>query len=172
MIEAARMHYHIEHEFDIDPKGYWDLFFSEEYNVDLFAQLKMKNRTILENRDDGNTLVRVQKLTPTTSLPSIFEKVIPDQTYIERDTFHRDRSSMEVIIEPQVMKNKFDMRAVYSVQPVGEGRCKRVFDGDVKVSIMLLGGQIEKFMVDQLRSSYEVATRVTRDWIAKKKQST
>jgi len=171
MIESAAMHYHIEHDFDIDPKGYWEIFFSDEYNVDLYAQLKMKDRQVIELKDDGNVMVRAQRLTPTTNLPAIFQKVISDQTYVERNRFDRARSQMEVVIEPAMLKNKFDMRAIYAVTPLDGGRCRRSFDGDVKVSIMLLGGQIEKYMVEQLKTSYEVATRVTRDWIAKKKKA-
>jgi hypothetical protein len=78
---------------------------------------------------------------------------------------------MEVIIEPAVMTSKFDMKASFTLSPVGEGRCKRVFEGDVKVSIMIVGGQVEKYMIDEMRRSYDIATDVTRRWIAQRKAS-
>ena len=34
---------------------------------------------------------------------------------------------------------------------------------------MLVGGQIEKYMVDEMRASYDVAAKVTAEWIAKRK---
>jgi hypothetical protein len=163
------MHYRIEHPYDIDPNGYWEMFFSDAYNDELYKELRMTNRKTLELKDEGNIIRRVQQMTPPTDIPSIFKSVIKDTSYIERNVFYRDKSVMEVIIEPQMLKNKFDMRANYSVVPNGDGKCKRIFEGDVKVSIMLLGGQIEKFMVEQLKSNYEITDRVTKAWIAKHK---
>ncbi len=164
------MHFRIEHEFEIDAKAYWDLFFSSDYTEDLYRSLKMRDWEILEQQDDGKTLRRKVKMTPAQQVPAIFQSVIKDTGYTEHDVFHRERSSMDVTIEPAIMKNKFDMRGVYSVQPLGEGRCKRVWEGDVKVSVMLIGGQIEKYMVDEMKSSYDIATQVTRRWIDKRKQ--
>ena len=164
------MHFRFEHDFDIEPAPYWDLFFSEDYNVDLYRQLKMKDRVVLEQREDGNLLKRSVRFSPEEEIPAVFRSVIKDLGYTERDVFDRARSSMEVVIEPELMKSKFDFRGVYSVRPSGPGKCKRLFEGDIKVSIMLIGGQIEKYMIDRLRTSYDIAADVTRRWIEKKKQ--
>ena len=137
--------------------------------IALYAGLGMKEWSLQDQKDDGNILTRVMRITPTMNVPDIFKRVISDSTYVERDRFDRQKSAMEVVIEPQLMKNKFDMRAVYSVVPIGDARCKRIFEGDVKVSIMILGGQIEKYMVEQLKQSYTDATRITKQWIEKRK---
>ncbi len=163
------MHFRYEHEFEIDAGPYWDLFFDDEYVADLFRRLKMKEFRILEKKDDGKTLHRVVRLLPSIEVPQIFRSVISDMSYTEHDLFDRARSAMEVRIEPALLKNKFDFKGVYSVQPLGPGRCRRVFEGDCKVSILLLGGQIEKYMVEQVKVSYNVAARVTAEWIAKRK---
>jgi hypothetical protein len=163
------MHFRFEHEFDTDPKSYWDLFFSSDYTEDLYRQLRMKSHKILEQKEEGNVLRRTVHMQPAQEVPAVFKSVIKDTSYTEYDLFHRDRSAMDVTIEPGLMKDKFETRGVYSVLPAGEGRCRRVFEGDVKVSIMLVGGKIEKYIVDEMRASYEVATRVTREWIQKRK---
>jgi hypothetical protein len=163
------MHYRFDHEFDCDPKTYWEIFWSQEYNDDLYKQLDIPKREVIELKDDGKVVRRVWKLTPKTDVPSILRSIIKDQSYTETDHFNREKSVMEVVIEPALMTSKFDMRATYAVNPAGEGKCRRIFEGDVKVSIMMLGGQIEKFTVEQMRKSYEIATRVTRSWIEKRK---
>ena len=165
------MHFRFEHEFDIEPKDYWEMFFSEPYNQDLYKQLKMKTRELVEQKDEGKTLRRVVRLTPDEEIPAVFKSVIKDTSYVERNVFHRDRSVMDVVVEPAMMKNKFDLKATYSVVPSGPGRSRRIFEGDVKISVMIIGGQIEKYMVDKMRSSYDIATEVTRKWVAKRKAS-
>ncbi len=163
------LHYRFEHEFDCDPKTFWDFFFTEDYNAEVYQALRMVERKMLEFKDEGPTIRRSQRFKPAVSLPSVLQKVIPDSSYTERNVFHKDKSAMDVVIEPVAMASKFDMRGTFTVTPAGEGRCKRVFEGDVKVSIMLVGGQVEKFMVEQMKTSYEIATKVTRDFIAKRK---
>ena len=163
------MHFRFEHDFDTDPKDYWDLFFSEDYNLDLYKQLKMRDRQVIEQKEEGGILRRVVKLTPDEEIPAVFQSVVKDMSYTERNVFDRSRSSMEVTVEPAMMKNKFELRATYSVRPAGPGRSTRVFEGDVKISVMIIGGQMEKFMVERLRTSYETAARVTRQWIAQRK---
>jgi hypothetical protein len=165
----AAMHFRFEHDFEIDAKDYWDLFFSDDYNKELYEKLKMRNRQVLDLKDDGKTLRRQTRLTPEIDIPKAFRAVISDMTYVEHNTFHRERSAMDVLIEPALLKNKFDFRGVYAVAPLGPGRSRRTFEGDVKISVMIIGGQIEKYMVEQLRSSYEIATDVTRRFIAKRK---
>ena len=34
---------------------------------------------------------------------------------------------------------------------------------------MMIGGKIEKMMIDQMQTAYDEAARVTREWVAKKK---
>jgi hypothetical protein len=162
------MHFRYEHDFDIDPQGYWDIFLSEEFTVELYKHLKMRDRQLLENKDDGTVLRRVQKLTPDSEMPAFIKALVSDVSYTEHDLYRKDRSEMEVVVEPAMLKNKFDLKGLYAVKPLGPGRCRRSFEGDVKVSIMLVGGQVEKFMCEQMKDSYETAARLVREWIAKR----
>ena len=163
------VHFKFDHDFDIDAKAYWDMFFTEPYNVDLYAALKMKDRKQLELKDEGKTIRRVVRLIPATEIPAIFRSVVSDMSYTEIDLMDKEKSSMDVKIEPSLMKDRFHMGGVYSVKPLGDNRCRRTFEGDVKVSIMLVGGKLEKFMVEEMRRSYEIAADVTRKFIAKLK---
>jgi hypothetical protein len=164
------MNFSFVHDFDLDPQTYWKLFLSEEFNEELFRELKMKSRSVLKQTDDGKLFHRVQKMEPSTKLPGFLESMVKDTGYTEIDTLDWQRSAMEIVIEPAMLKERFVMRGMYSVTPLDSGaRCRREFKGDVKVSMALIGGKVEKFMLEELRSAYEVAARVTRQWIAEKK---
>ena len=41
------MQFSFVHEFDIDPTGFWQMFFDENYERDLFKRLKMRSYTVL-----------------------------------------------------------------------------------------------------------------------------
>lgn len=163
------MNFSIVHEFDTDVKSYWDLFLSPPFTEALMGALKMKNYKLISREDDGTTFRRSQSMEPTIALPAMFASLVPSLGYTEHDTLSWSKNSMRIVIEPASMKEKFQTAGDYIVTPIGEKRCKREFRGDVKVSIPLIGGKMEKFTVEQMKESYEVAARITREWIQKAK---
>jgi hypothetical protein len=163
------MNFSFVHEFDIDPQGFWDLFFSGPYEEELYKRLKMKSRTVLEHKDEGNIVRRTQKMEPELNVPSWATSVIKDTGYTEYDVMNKSTSTMDVRIEPALMKDRFQMNSTFKVTPLGTGRCRREFAGEIRISVPLIGGKIEKLMVEQLREAYDSAAQVTREWISKKK---
>ncbi len=163
------MNFSFVHEFDTDVKSYWNLFLSPEFTEALMGALKMKNYKLIDKTDDGKTFRRTQSMEPSVALPAMFAKVVPSLGYTEYDTLDWEKSSMRIVIEPASMKDKFQTSGDYIVTPIGEKRCRREFRGEVKVSIMLIGGKMEQFTHDQMKEAYEVAARLTREWIQKAK---
>ncbi len=163
------MNFSFVHEFDTDVASYWKLFLSDPFNEDLFRELKIRERKVLKFEDNGKTLYRTQKMEPTTPLPGFLQSMIKDMGYTEIDKLDWASNIMRIIIEPASMKDRFKMEGDYVVTPLGDKRCRREFKGEVKVSMPLIGGKVEKFMMEQLRDAYDTAARVTRKWIAEGK---
>jgi hypothetical protein len=168
----ALMNFSFVHEFDIDPDNYWKLFLSPEFNKDMFGELKMKKYEVLEHKDDGKHFHRVQSCEPSTPIPSFLQSVVKSTGYTEIDDMDWGSHVMRITIETGMFKDRFTMRGDYILTPLDGGkRCRREFRGEVKVSMPLIGGRIEKFMMEQLRDSYDIAARVTRRWIDKGKST-
>jgi hypothetical protein len=167
------MNFNFAHEFDIDVQGYWKIFLSDEFNEELYRDLKMKERTKVTQTDDGKTFHRVQRLTPSTQIPGFMASLIKGAlSYTEIDTLDWATNSMKVVIEMDAMKDRFSMSGNYRVTPLEGGkRCKREFVGEIKVGVPLIGGKIEKTVLEQTRDGYDVAASATRRWIAKQKQA-
>jgi len=167
------MNFSFVHEFDTDVKTYWKIFLSPEFNKEMFADLRMKKYEVLEQKDENGKFHRVQTLEPTTPIPGFLQSIIKSTGYTETDDLDWATNIMKVKIETAMFKDKFHMAGDYSVQPIGDGkRVRREFRGEVKVSMALIGGKIEKYMMEQMRDSYEIAARVTRKWIEKEKAGT
>lgn len=163
------MNFSIVHEFDTDVKSYWDLFLSPPFTEALMSALKMKNYKLIKREDDGTTFRRSQSMEPTVALPGMFASLVPNLGYTEHDTLVWSTNTMKIAIEPATMKEKFSTTGDYIVTPIGDKRCRREFKGEVVVKVPLMGGKMEKFTVDQMKESYEVAARTTREWIQKAK---
>jgi hypothetical protein len=164
------MQFSFVHEFDIDVAGYWKIFLSEPFNVEMFKELKMKDYKVLKQTDDGKHFLRTQSLEPTTPIPGFLQAVVKSTGYTEIDDLDWSTNVMHVKIETAMFKDRFRMEGDYAVSPLDGGkRCRREFRGEVKVSMPLIGGKVEKYMMEQMRDSYEIAARLTRRWIDKQK---
>lgn len=165
------MNFNFAHDFDIDVANYWKIFLSPEFSKEMFADLKMKKYEVVKREDDGKRFHRVQVLEPSTPIPGFLQSIVKSTGYTEIDNLDWATNVMDVVIETQMFKDRFSMGGKYAVTPLDGGkRCRREFKGEVKVSIPLVGGRIEKYMMEQLRDSYELAAATTRRWITKQKQ--
>lgn len=169
------MDFAIAHDFDSDVDGYWRTFFDEDYNAALYRELGMRERRLIERRDEdgGDTIRRVVRIVPKADIPAVVQKFVGSQiAYVERSVWRRAASALDVEIEIDVpaARDRVQMRGVYTVAPLGTGRVRREFRGTIRVGIPLLGGQIERQVVESIRKSYETAATFTRRWLAEHAQ--
>jgi hypothetical protein len=163
------MKFSITHEFDCDAKTYWEIFFDLDYQKDMYSGLKIKERTVLLFEEDEREIRRRIKIMPERDLPGALKSVLKgDLGYIEHNVYHKGQDYMDVRIEPTLMKDRFKMAAVFRVVTLGPKRVRREFKGSINVSIPLLGGQIEKTVMADVRKSYDQAAVTTTRWIAKR----
>ncbi len=165
------MQFSFVHEFDVDVANYWRIFLSEPFNVDMFARLNMKEYKVLERTDDGKVFHRVQTLEPTVKIPAFVTAMISSTAYVETDNLVWTTNVMDIHIEYPKLRDRFQMNGQYVVSPLGDKRCRREFRGEIKVSAPLIGGKIEKYIMEQMRDSYDKASQVTREWIVKDKSA-
>jgi hypothetical protein len=166
--EDSTMKFNITHTFECTPETFWEVFFSEEYQKDMYSGLGIKERTILKCEEDDQQIRRQIKIMPERDLPGALKRVIKgDLGYIEHNVFYKGKNSMDVRIEPTLMAERFAMSGVFRVVPLGEKRVRRDFTGTIEVSVPLLGGQIEKLVMADVQKSYEQAAQITNRWVAK-----
>ena len=164
------MKFNIAHEFDCDAKTFWGIFFSEEFNRDLYASLKIKERAVLKFEEDEREIRRQIKIVPQRDLPGAIRTLVKgDLGYIEHNVYLKGQDSMDVRIEPTLMKDRFKMNGVFRVVTLRPGRIRREFVGTLDVSVPLLGGQVEKVVMSDVQKSYDQAAVVTARWITERK---
>ncbi len=164
------MKYTIADEFATTPQRYWEVFFDEEYNKQLFAHLRVGYELLEMKREgEGEALVirRRQKLTPQRELPALFQKFVKGGAhYVEENRFTARTNAVEVVTTPSFMADSILTRGVYRLEVAGPRAVRRVWDGEVTVKIPLVGGKAESFIVDEVKASYRATTEFTRRWLA------
>jgi len=158
-------HFAYTHEFATDADRYWEVFFDEDYNRALCDRLGIAQRTVLHRCEDESTIRYEQKLIPRRTLPLVRRLVRGDLGFVERATFYKTRSYMDVTIEPTLFAERTDVRATYRVETIAPGRVQRTYEGDVHVDLPLFARTVEAALLEDVRRSFDIAAAVTREWL-------
>lgn len=162
------MKYTIEDTFDVSAARYWEAFFDEAYGKALWPALDIRCEVLkLERTGEGDALEirREQRLTPNRELPALIQKFVKGAlSYVEHNHYKAREGLMRTTTTPSFMADKIKTGGVYRVEVLGPTRCKRIWEGEVDCSIALVGGKVERMLVDEVRESYRKATEFTRKW--------
>ena len=160
------MEYRIEDTFDVSAQSYWDIFFSDEYNAELWPALDITREQLkLEKTGEGSDLVivREQRLTPRREVPAVLKTLVSGAiSYVEKNEYRAATSTMKTVTIPSFGADRIDNRGTYRVEPRGDDKCARIWEGHCSARIALLGGKLEKFLVGEIKESYRKATEFTR----------
>jgi hypothetical protein len=161
-------HFVISHEFEADPERYWPMFFDDAYNAALYDRLKVKERKVIEWREDETTIYRSIRVLPERDLPGFMKKLLGgDLGYTEISTYKKGTNHIDTVVETTLLKDKIDMKILYDLIPLAPGRLQRKIEGDIKVSVPLVGGKIESVVINDMKRSYDVAAQLTGEWLKK-----
>jgi hypothetical protein len=168
---ARAMEYRIEDDFDVSAERYWEVFFSEDYNAALFPALDIDWQLIsLDRQGEGKDLVirRKQRLTPRREVPAIVAKFVKGAiTYVEDNVYTAAKSSMTTVTTPNFAADRIDNHGTYRIEALGPAKCRRIWEAVCVCKVPLVGGKVEKILVEEVRESYRRATAFTRDWHAR-----
>jgi hypothetical protein len=159
----------IEHTFDCDEKTFWDqVFFSEPFNRDMYLKhLQFKRWQVTEYRETDTAIYRTVSVTPKIGdLPGAIKSLIGDNLgYREEGKFDKQSQRYSVVVVPSSLADKISVRGDTWVQPLEQGRCKRIFDAEVSVKMFGVGTIIEKKIIADLQLSYNAGAVFTAEYL-------
>src|SRR5262245_27044177 len=98
----------IVHDFDCDAATYWEIFWDEAFNVEMYAEMQCR-RTVLAQRDEGESRVRDQEVCPERDLPAVLRKLVPEGSlrYREHGVWKKPAGPLEVDIKVPPAGDRF-----------------------------------------------------------------
>ena len=166
------MHYTLTDDFDTTIPHYWEVFFDDAYNAELYKRLKIGREVLdVQREGEGESLIirRKVKLTPQREVPALFARFVKGAiTYTEQNVYTARTSTMEVVTIPGFMADALTTRGIYKVTTVGPGKVRRTWDGDIVCKIPLVGGKVEKGIAEEVTQGYRDTTEFTRKWLAER----
>jgi hypothetical protein len=160
----------IRHEIDCDADTYWRCVWDEEYNRRLYMDvLKFRECTRLMQEEKGDQISRRIKLNPpAVDLPAPVAKAIGDIGWIEEGTFDKKTGHYKVKVIPASLPEKTHIFGELWCESRGPKRVERIAKMNVEVKVFMIGGIVEKRIIDDMKKSYEAAAKFTNEYVKEK----
>ena len=160
------MKLHVQTDFSADPKTVWDVFEGDDFDRRL-EQVTSVSRTTLDERPEGDVVVRRVKCVSKRDLPGFMARALGTKqlTYTQINRLDVAKTSMSWVVELPVLRDKVKVSGTTVIVATPSGS-RRTVSGDVSVRIPLVGGRIEKTIVAEFERSYAGAAQIARELLS------
>jgi hypothetical protein len=164
------MKFDIDHTFTgISRAAYEQLFLDETFNEAMKSVAGLKERALLEKREEGGRLFRKIRVVPDRELPAIMKKLVSgDLVNVEESWFDPAKHTVEWTNHMSMLGDKLEMHGVVEFLETPNGARRRL-TGELRVHIFGVGKLIEKAVVDNVIETYGKIAPFTQQWIDQKK---
>jgi Protein of unknown function (DUF2505) len=150
----------------IDYPSFRRIYYSEEFNGEVAQAVKLKERVQLEHvtQPDGKERRRVRVI-PRVSLPAAVQKLLNGQpiSYEEITVFDPATRSATFVVENPAGETVQVTGLARFVEENGGVRLH--FEGEAQVKVFGIGGIAERYIVNEVRSRYEVVARLMQQFV-------
>jgi hypothetical protein len=159
----------MRHAMACSADTYWKCVFDEEYNRRLYVdELKFRDLKTLEQEEKGDTIRRKLYLNPPPAdLPGPVAKVVGDLSWVEEGTYDKKTGRYRFKVTTASMPDKTHIDGEIWCEPKGNG-VERIAKSKVEVKVFMVGGIVEKRILDDMKKSYEVAASFTDRFVKEK----
>ncbi len=150
----------MRHDIECSEARFWELFFDNELQKRIYAELGFPKWEVLEMKDTGNEVFRVVRAIPKLDVPAAVAKLLgPGFGYTEEGRFDRASKVFRFNVKPSTLADKLRNEGSVKVEPKGGDRCTRIVEIVAEAKIFGVGGMIEKMTETTHRVGWEKSVR-------------
>ena len=162
------MQLRVEHTIDLPADQFFEhIYFDEDFNRHLYEELAFTERTVLEQVDQGDTILRRVRLVPLRDIPGVFKKALRGASlaFEEETRYYKSQQRADIVVIPTIKPDKVKVKGTFWLESGGADRCKRLFEVDVNVNVFAVGPMAEKLILADIVNSHDKAAEVTNRYI-------
>jgi hypothetical protein len=160
---ALRMRFRFEHEFRGTVEAYWRAFFDDALTRDQYERLGVRELEVVERREDDEALARTLRVVPARELPAVLRRLTGASLgYTETTVLDRRAGVATTTVVPDTLADRITIGGRHVVTSPSPGAIVRTFEGSVEVRVAVIGGRIERAIVEDMRRSYAASAAMTQ----------
>ena len=159
----------LAHEINCPPARMWELFFSNEFNIEMYeGGLGFPSCTIPELRDDGKILHRRMVMVPKLEMPKPVAKIVGDRVgYEEIGDWVRSANEWRWQLILAAFGDKVHIEGVMRLEPHGEDHCMRKVQFEVDAKIFGVGKIIENTATQNVIDGWNASAKWINGYLAR-----
>ena len=143
-------------------KAYWDA----DHNASQDKLSQLTDRAVVEDATTEGVRKTVWKVASTRPIPLIAKPFVEHGrlTFLET-MIRRSDSLIESSVVPQILKGRVHIEARYQLAQGGGHQVTRTYAGTITAGMPLIGGKIERGILEAFDKEMPVMTKCTQDWL-------
>jgi hypothetical protein len=169
----AMQRFEISHRFECTPTQYLEVIDSAEFHERLKGLLSLRERTLLERREDGEHVHVRWHVVPERDLPAPVKAFLGGKgmAYVEEERRNKSDSHREWRIHLDALDAKrFRCHGTFDLTELGGGEIRRDVRGEIEVKAFGVGGVVERMIVKGTQDSYEKTTALVKELLAERRR--
>lgn len=124
-------------------------------------------RTVTESVDDGQAWRATWRVVSTKPLPAFVRAFVAGGrlAYLEQLTWRRASATAELVVTPQILGGRVELSGRYALTAAGPGTVRRVYTGEIRAAIPLIGGKVERGILAEFEAAMPAMTACTQRWL-------
>lgn len=158
--------FRLEREFRGGLDDFWAVYFDRAYTEECYKRVRARECTIVRLDDEGDVVRRTLRIVPERDLPAVVRKIVGASLgWIEESTLYRAENRCDIVVTPTVLADRSTITFDYRVSAVADDRVLRTCDGSVEIRVPVVGGRIERLIVEDMMASYEAGADLTQEFL-------
>jgi hypothetical protein len=157
------MRIHHEMHYDATPEQVAAMLADPAFREEVCTEMRSLEYAVAIDADEATMHVVIDQIQPAKGIPSFATKFVGDRIEIKQE--ERWSSPTSATLEISIPGKPGHMRGTVSIEADGAGTTETV-EGEVKVSIPLVGGKLESLIGDLMISAMKAEERVGRRWLS------
>ncbi|HVV87320.1 MAG TPA: DUF2505 family protein [Kofleriaceae bacterium] len=150
------------------PAAVFATYFDPIHAAEEDRRAGVASRELLEMADRPDELLRVSCVRPVRQVPAVLRPLVgSDLSYDETVVWHKKLDRIDYDIRPRVLSGRIHVVATYQLTQEGAGQVRRVYEGTVTAELRLIGGRVERGIIEDIGRSLEITAACTQEAIDK-----
>jgi hypothetical protein len=148
------------------PAAVFATFFDPLHSAEEDRRAGVVARELLEMADRPERLVRKARVWPKRTIPAVLRPIVgSDLSYDETLTWHKALDRIEYDIRPRLLSGRIRLAANYQLTQLEPGKVLRLYEGTVTAELRLIGGRVERGIIEDMAKSLAVTAACTQESI-------
>ena len=155
--------------FAADPAKTFAVLMDEDFQEEVCRSTGSVGTEVSVDQTGGGATIRTSRELPTDQFPDFIKKFVGDTVHVVRvDTWGPAAAdgARDGTIVVEIKGAPVRLTGTITLRPQGAETIEDV-DGDLKASVPLIGGKIEKAAAPAIREAIDIEGRTAQEWLAR-----